>query len=49
MFCTVTGVREKKVLLRNLLGQVSVAVRRIASNSKERPISRLENSSGGFW
>lgn len=39
-------VREKKVLMHSLLGQVSVDVRRIATESKERPISRLENLSG---
>jgi hypothetical protein len=46
MFRVVTVVREKNVLRDSLLGHASVAVGRLSTDSKERPISRLENSSG---
>jgi len=46
MFCVAVVVSEKKVLRDSLLGQASVAVRRLSTHSQERPTSRLENLSG---
>ena len=46
MFCVAVVVHQKKVLRDSLLGQASMAVRRLSTCSQERAISRLENSSG---
>jgi hypothetical protein len=46
VFCVAVVVREKNALKGSLLGQASVAVGRLSTDSKGRPLSRLENSSG---
>jgi hypothetical protein len=46
MFCVAVVVHKRKVLRDSLLGQASMAVGRLSTCSQERPISRLENSSG---
>ena len=46
MFCAAVVVREKYVLRDSLFGQASVTVGRLSTDSQERPISRLKNSSG---